>query len=400
MDKETLSHYGWIVILVLILSVLLALATPFGNFIAEGFKATYAGFGIVSDKALGIAIPGADNGTKDEPIAGGVIPDGGIYYVGVADTEVGDYAGYTTMYGPGENFPETVNDGDIYVYHDYEYRYNKSWMGAWGHNDDLRDMHGDYGVPFVSEGWGVRVLVDTKDAYGQILTSINEKPITGLCGTFMGCSNLKVAPAIPSTVTNLYGTYYSCTSMTTASALPSNLVMLPMTYFNCSSLTSLPELSKLTNLRSMFSAFAYCTSLTNLESYYIPNSVVTLECTFLGCENLTVAPKLPSNLITLRQAFGLCSSLETAPAIPYGTREMFESFASCSSLKNVPRIPATVWDLQYCFNGCNSIEGSIQLSCTYIRQGESGDHRMQYWENCIAEIEYYHIDGCDGSCGY
>ena len=29
MDKETLSHYGWIVILVLILSVMMALATPF-----------------------------------------------------------------------------------------------------------------------------------------------------------------------------------------------------------------------------------------------------------------------------------------------------------------------------------------------------------------------------------
>ena len=60
MDRETLSHYGWIVILVLILAVLLALATPFGNFVAEGFKATYAGFGMVSDNALGVAIPGAE----------------------------------------------------------------------------------------------------------------------------------------------------------------------------------------------------------------------------------------------------------------------------------------------------------------------------------------------------
>ena len=60
MDKETLSNYGWIVILVLILAVLLALATPLGNFVAEGFKAAYAGFGMVSDNALGIVIPGAE----------------------------------------------------------------------------------------------------------------------------------------------------------------------------------------------------------------------------------------------------------------------------------------------------------------------------------------------------
>ena len=30
MDKETLSNYGWIVICVLVLAVMLALATPFG----------------------------------------------------------------------------------------------------------------------------------------------------------------------------------------------------------------------------------------------------------------------------------------------------------------------------------------------------------------------------------
>ena len=54
MDKETLSHYGWIVILVLILAVLLALATPFGTFVADGFKATYAGFEMVGSNAMNI----------------------------------------------------------------------------------------------------------------------------------------------------------------------------------------------------------------------------------------------------------------------------------------------------------------------------------------------------------
>ena len=52
MDKETLSHYGWIVVLILILSVMLALATPFGGFVAKGFKATYTGFDFVGKKAL------------------------------------------------------------------------------------------------------------------------------------------------------------------------------------------------------------------------------------------------------------------------------------------------------------------------------------------------------------
>ena len=38
MDKGTLSHYGWIVVMVLTLSVLLALGTPFGRYIGRGIS--------------------------------------------------------------------------------------------------------------------------------------------------------------------------------------------------------------------------------------------------------------------------------------------------------------------------------------------------------------------------
>lgn len=75
MDKETLSNYGWIVILVLILAVLLALATPFGNFIAGAFKATTAGFFSVNQNAMnagGITIPGQnfdDTSSDETPVA-------------------------------------------------------------------------------------------------------------------------------------------------------------------------------------------------------------------------------------------------------------------------------------------------------------------------------------------
>ena len=72
MDKETLSNYGWIVVLVLILAVLLALATPFGNFIAGAFKATYAGFGMVGDNALGIVIPGSGGSGGNEQQTPGI----------------------------------------------------------------------------------------------------------------------------------------------------------------------------------------------------------------------------------------------------------------------------------------------------------------------------------------
>ena len=37
MDKETLSNYGWIVICVIVLAVMIALATPFAEEIREAF---------------------------------------------------------------------------------------------------------------------------------------------------------------------------------------------------------------------------------------------------------------------------------------------------------------------------------------------------------------------------
>lgn len=52
MDKETLSNYGWVVICVLVLVVMIALATPFGNFIATAVKNTTQGLFGASETVL------------------------------------------------------------------------------------------------------------------------------------------------------------------------------------------------------------------------------------------------------------------------------------------------------------------------------------------------------------
>ena len=52
MDKETLSNYGWVVICVLVLVVMIALATPFGKYIAEAVKNTTSSLFTVSKNAL------------------------------------------------------------------------------------------------------------------------------------------------------------------------------------------------------------------------------------------------------------------------------------------------------------------------------------------------------------
>ena len=79
MDKETLSNYGWIVICVLVLAVMIALAGPFGTFVAGAVKSTTKGLFDVNKNALNAAgvpgltvqdqefsVPDMNNGTNNE----------------------------------------------------------------------------------------------------------------------------------------------------------------------------------------------------------------------------------------------------------------------------------------------------------------------------------------------
>ena len=67
MDKETLSNYGWVVICVLVLVVMIALATPFGKYIAEAVKNTTQGLFGASHEALNKGLSSAAGVTVATP---------------------------------------------------------------------------------------------------------------------------------------------------------------------------------------------------------------------------------------------------------------------------------------------------------------------------------------------
>lgn len=67
MDKETLSNYGWVVICVLVLVVMIALATPFGKYIAEAVKNTTQGLFGASHEALNNGLSNAAGVTVATP---------------------------------------------------------------------------------------------------------------------------------------------------------------------------------------------------------------------------------------------------------------------------------------------------------------------------------------------
>ena len=126
MDRQTLSNYGWIVICVMVLAVILGLATPFGKYIDNAVQNTIHAYGKAEDDA--VKNVGAMQSEWDEMLDlptshNTTIPSGAVYYSEMGVSNTGDYTNATAIYKKGDEFPELQN-GDVYVYGDYEYRYN------------------------------------------------------------------------------------------------------------------------------------------------------------------------------------------------------------------------------------------------------------------------------------
>ena len=351
MDKETLSNYGWIVICVLVLAVMLALATPLGNFISTAVKSTTQGLFDTNKNALNstglINIGGQsfDDGASSTDIkreAGSVIPDGATYTPN----------GGTAITGNGTNkFPDVPAKGDTYEEGDYIYKYNQYYnYDSWSSNPS-------------QNGWGVRVKDTSKTTYGEIISEIAGQPVNTMRCTFRYCTSLTTAPTIPNSVTNMFQTFTRCTSLTTAPIIPNSVTNMDETFWSCTKLTTAPTIPN--SVTSMESTFIWCTSLTTAPT--IPNSVTNMESTFSCCTKLTTAPTIPNSVTDMQCTFYDCSSLKTYVgstdtdgdfsnySIPNSVTNMAQTFQKCTSITTAPTIPSGVTNMSSTFNGCTSL---------------------------------------------
>lgn len=349
MDKETLSNYGWIVICVLVLSVMIALATPFGDYISTAVKSTTQGLFDTNKNALnstglinvgdqsfsdGTGDSGGGNQTTEvKRETGSIIPDGAKYTK--ADGAV--------LEGNRTNvFPDAPVSGDVYEEGDYKY------------------ISGSY-------GWNVSVKDKTKTSYEVIISEIASEPITYMVGTFSGCTFLTVAPAIPNTVKNMKDTFNGCTSLTTAPVIPNSVATMHGTFSGCTSLTTAPTIPS--SVIIMYNTFYRCTSLTTAPA--IPNSVINMSLTFAGCTSLTVAPVIPNSVTSMERTFYDCV-LTTAPTIPNTVKNMKGTFCGCSKLTTAPAIPNSVTNMDCTFMNCYSLTAApaipssvTNMDCTF-----------------------------------
>lgn len=361
MDKETLSNYGWIVICVLVMVVMIALATPFGSYISEAVQSTTKGLFDVNKTALDSTglinidnqefdVPdmnyGAENGgnaggsgelddsetnegnTNDANSAvrhdGPQIPEG-AYYGKIANGKV-------TLY---TEMPSTLSDSEAYYYGDYVYYYvaqNNGWTVDLATRDNAQ--------PFIGSGINIALTDKNQTSYGAVLESINGKPIVSMATTYMYCEEMTVAPKIPNTVVNMSSTFQSCKALINA-----------------------PE---------------------------IPDSVVDMSWTFSVCTSLKSAPTIPGNVTNMCGTFEYCQVLEVAPDMSKANKvtDMTGTFYECYSMTTAPVVPSSVTTIsRVTFGGCFALTNTISLPCTLESQNVT-------FKGCPAPVEYYHINNC------
>ncbi|MCI2061403.1 MAG: leucine-rich repeat protein [Eubacteriaceae bacterium] len=167
------------------------------------------------------------------------------------------------------------------------------------------------------------------------------------------------------------------TSAITSSTIASDVTPANMGYWyiGCNNLTSAPAIPS--SVESMADTFYGCTSLTAAPT--IPSSVTEMVSTFEGCAKLTTAPTIPSSVTDMGSTFEGCSALTTAPTIPSSVTNMGSTFSGCRALTTAPTIPSSVENLYGTFQGCSSLKSAPDLSgCTKLT------NMYQTFSGCIA----------------
>ena len=314
-------------------------------------------------------VEGSDTSPENEIAHNGTIPEGGTYYVGVTATDIGDYTGATATYTAGQAFPSTVNTGDVYVYNNYEYRYNQAWFLVW---DDLEDF-GD--LLSVSEGWGVMIIDRKQTTYGEVLGIINNKPLTSMIGTF-AYSSITTTEGIniPSTVENVAGLFQDCSQLVDASSLviPASVKAAENMFNDCTSLTSLPDFTNATNVTNMSNMFYNCSALVETPDLSNCINVTNMSEMFYNCILLTTAPDISNfaKLTNISRMFESCDKLVNGPTmIPAGVTAMSHAFRNCSKMTTTPNLSNCVnlTDISGAFYNCESITKLPNLNnCTKV----------------------------------
>lgn len=268
MDKETLSNYGWIVICVLVLAVMLALATPFGTFVADAVKSTTQGLFDVNQNAL--------NSTGLINIEGQEFESCAHDYEVTSSTVNCNTGGSTTHTCKicGKSYTETTPAG--HKWDNTGLTCTECGVTVVEYKFKASDYDAKMGTTTATDS--VVVIPETFEYNG---TKYKVTEIEGKA--FENCTDLK-SITLPNSIERInYNAFCGCSSLENIE-LPQSITSIAHNVFkNCSSLKEITIPENVTNLAA--SLFYGCTSL---ESITIHQGVTRINnATFYKCTSLT-----------------------------------------------------------------------------------------------------------------
>lgn len=180
---------------------------------------------------------------------------------------------------------------------------------------------------------------------------IGNSSLTSLGAAFIGCGNLKIISAFPSTrnVTDFQSLFHSCHS----------LEWIP------------PTICETGNAPTLAFMFYLCTALKRVPGTFNTSNATSITQLFQDCQMLKRIPALNTSKVTGSNMAGLfagCSSLEEIPGeinAVLATNLSF-MFQNCRNLKYFPKITNTsnVTNFSFMFNGALALETVPYLDTT------------------------------------
>ena len=306
MDKQTLSHYGWIVVLMLIMSVMIAMATPFGKYIATAIENTTEALCNTQQKALSATdIELMEQEFEDMFIGGGtdlVIPEQtptecqhtNITTINASATYTGDTycIDCNTTIATGEMISAPIVGSATFnkkITEDCncmtEYGYHQCWVN----------------IEPVTLTWDELKLAENGTKYVYDASAITD---TEICNyAFAGCLSLTDI-TIPDSVTSIGEEAFNGAALTSITIPDSVTSISNGAFCFCESLTSITIPDSVTSIGEGAFNYAALTSIT------IPDSVTSIDNRlFYFCPNLATIT-IPDSVTSIGyDAFYYCKSL-------------------------------------------------------------------------------------------
>jgi len=180
---------------------------------------------------------------------------------------------------------------------------------------------------------------------------IGNSSLTSIGAAFIGCGNLKIISAFPSTrnCTDFQSLFHSCHS----------LEWIP------------PTICETGNATVLSFMFYLCTALKRVPGTFNTSNATQITQLFQDCQMLKRVPALNTSKVTGTNMLGLflgCGSLEEIPGEinAVNATSLANMFQNCRNLKYFPKIINTsnVTDFSFMFNGALALEEVPYLDTT------------------------------------